>query len=192
MINAALAYLGANSVNALQGKQSLARLDRLYGTAGPGGSAVANGLYIPNSMQALSGQANAAEYNTFGGMAHSNSVPANQWSPNQITASLANSAEIEQQKARIRFAQDAMNLRHAELVEKISIGDTINIRQPEETEMPNPTDEVLPDISLTRVFKWALVLLVAMGLGKRVWEMFGDKVTANLHKALGSNLTPEK
>ena len=45
-------------------------------------------------------------------------------------------------------------------------------------------DEILPDISLTRVFKWAIVLVVGMALGKRVWSMFGEKITNNLNKAL--------
>ena len=45
-------------------------------------------------------------------------------------------------------------------------------------------DEILPDISLTRVFKWALVLIVAMSLGKKVWAMFGEKIEKNLHSAL--------
>jgi hypothetical protein len=45
-------------------------------------------------------------------------------------------------------------------------------------------DEILPDISLTRVFKWAVVLLIAMGLGRKVWAMFGTKIEKQLHKAL--------
>lgn len=52
--------------------------------------------------------------------------------------------------------------------------------------MANDND-IIPDISLSRVFKWAVVLIVVMFLGKRVWDMFGDKVTQQLHKALGSN-----
>lgn len=56
--------------------------------------------------------------------------------------------------------------------------------------MAQNENEVLPDISLTRVFKWALVLLIAMGLGRRVWDMFGDKLTANLHKALSGVQPP--
>lgn len=50
-------------------------------------------------------------------------------------------------------------------------------------------DEVLPDISLTRVFKWAIVLVIAMALGRRVWEMFGPKITAQLDKTLGAPKT---
>lgn len=46
-------------------------------------------------------------------------------------------------------------------------------------------DEILPDISLSRVFKWAIVLLIALGLGKKVWATFGPKIEAQLHKALG-------
>lgn len=47
--------------------------------------------------------------------------------------------------------------------------------------------ETIPDVSITRVFKWALVLLVAMALGKKVWGLFGDKLTAQLHKAIGDD-----
>lgn len=47
--------------------------------------------------------------------------------------------------------------------------------------------ELLPDISLARVIKWGIVLLIAMGLGKKVWAMFGDKLTAKLHTALDTS-----
>lgn len=46
-------------------------------------------------------------------------------------------------------------------------------------------NEAIPDVSLTRVLKWAVVLVVAMGLGKKFWEMFGQKITSNLHRSLG-------
>lgn len=55
-------------------------------------------------------------------------------------------------------------------------------KQPKETTVNEK--ELLPDISLTRVLKWAVVLLVAMALGSKVWEKFGAKVTAQLHKAI--------
>lgn len=47
------------------------------------------------------------------------------------------------------------------------------------------SNDILPDISITRVLKWAFVLLIAMGLGKKVWALFGEKITAQMHKALG-------
>lgn len=44
--------------------------------------------------------------------------------------------------------------------------------------------EILPDISITRVLKWGVVLLIAMFLGKRVWENFGGKITERIEHAL--------
>lgn len=45
-------------------------------------------------------------------------------------------------------------------------------------------DSLIPDISLARVLKWAVVLLIAMALGRKVWDQFGDKITKQMHKAL--------
>jgi hypothetical protein len=64
------------------------------------------------------------------------------------------------------------------------------IKLPKETDTVTNDKDVLPDISLTRVLKWAIVLIVAMGLGKRVWDMFGNKISSQLQNALGS--TEEK
>lgn len=44
--------------------------------------------------------------------------------------------------------------------------------------------EVLPDINLVRVLKWGVVLLVALALGKKVWNTFGSKITEKLHKEM--------
>lgn len=46
--------------------------------------------------------------------------------------------------------------------------------------------DVIPDISVTRVLKWAVVLLIAMALGKKVWGLFGDKISKQLSQALDS------
>lgn len=55
--------------------------------------------------------------------------------------------------------------------------------KPKEPEVSAP-NEVLPDISLTRVLKWAVVLLIALALGKKVWNQFGEKITNQVNKAL--------
>lgn len=59
-----------------------------------------------------------------------------------------------------------------------------NISHPtkEETKVDK---EILPDISLTRALKWAIVLMIALSLGQRVWKQLGPKIEAQLHKALG-------
>lgn len=54
----------------------------------------------------------------------------------------------------------------------------------QEEEIVSNSNDILPDISLTRVFKWAIVLLVAMALGHKIWNQFGDKITKQMHKAL--------
>jgi len=61
----------------------------------------------------------------------------------------------------------------------------VEVRVPPKLEEVKVTSETIPDVSLTRVLKWAIVLVVAMGLGKKVWSMFGDKITAQVHKAIG-------
>lgn len=53
-------------------------------------------------------------------------------------------------------------------------------------------NEVIPDISLTRVFKWAIVILIALALGERIWKIFGPKLTEQMHKALGTFKHEEK
>ena len=62
--------------------------------------------------------------------------------------------------------------------------ETVTVDESKETDMTDKCDAI-PDISLTRVFKWAVVLLIAMALGRRVWDMFGDRLTAQMQKALG-------
>lgn len=52
-----------------------------------------------------------------------------------------------------------------------------------ETTMANEK-ELLPDISIVRVLKWAVVLFIAMGLGKRVWDTFGHKIAAKIESQL--------
>jgi hypothetical protein len=59
------------------------------------------------------------------------------------------------------------------------------LKSQKEIEVTTEGKDTVPDVSLTRVFKWAVVLIVAMFLGKKVWELFGDKVTKQLSKALG-------
>lgn len=44
--------------------------------------------------------------------------------------------------------------------------------------------EILPDISLTRVLKWGVVLIIAMALGKKVWATVGKQVTERLEGAV--------
>lgn len=61
---------------------------------------------------------------------------------------------------------------------------------PKQKETTMKDDGLLPDISLARVFKWAIVLLIAMGLGQKVWSTFGAKIEKQLHKALGTEVTP--
>jgi hypothetical protein len=46
------------------------------------------------------------------------------------------------------------------------------------------SEQMIPDVSLSRVFKWAIVLVIAMALGRRVWDMFGDKITKGFDTAL--------
>ena len=45
--------------------------------------------------------------------------------------------------------------------------------------------ELLPDVSLTRVFKWALIVLVAVALGEKIWSKLGPSLTDNFCKVLG-------
>ena len=59
----------------------------------------------------------------------------------------------------------------------------IPINQPTKEEPMK--DELLPDISITRAIKWAIVLLIALSLGQKVWDKLGPKISAQLHKALG-------
>lgn len=60
----------------------------------------------------------------------------------------------------------------------------------EKTNVANNTDEAIPDVSLTRVLKWAIVLMIAMALGERFWKQFGPRIADNLHKVLGGPLPP--
>ena len=53
-------------------------------------------------------------------------------------------------------------------------------------EQTNVSNDVIPDVSLSRVFKWAVVLVIAMALGERVWKMFGPKISAQINKAIGT------
>jgi hypothetical protein len=46
--------------------------------------------------------------------------------------------------------------------------------------------ELLPDVSLTRVFKWALIVLVAIALGEKIWSKLGPGLTDNFCKVIGS------
>lgn len=58
-------------------------------------------------------------------------------------------------------------------------------RSPDTEETTVSTDkEILPDISIVRVLKWGVVLLIAMFLGKRVWETFGHKIAERVEGAL--------
>jgi hypothetical protein len=54
------------------------------------------------------------------------------------------------------------------------------------------TNELVPDISVTRVIKWAIVLLIAMALGRKVWNQFGEKITNGMNKALDGVIGEEK
>jgi len=51
-------------------------------------------------------------------------------------------------------------------------------------EVDNVDKDVLPDISLTRALKWAVVALIALALGERVWRQFGGTLVANLEKTI--------
>jgi len=60
------------------------------------------------------------------------------------------------------------------------------VSKTQESKVANESEkEIIPDISLARVGKWAVVLIVLMALGNRFWTMFGPKVQQQLHKALG-------
>jgi hypothetical protein len=56
--------------------------------------------------------------------------------------------------------------------------------KPKETKVSD--SNMLPDISLSRVFKWALVVLIGLALGERVWAKIGPQLLDGLHKAIGA------
>jgi len=55
------------------------------------------------------------------------------------------------------------------------------LKQPGEIKVDK---DVLPDISLTRALKWAVVALIALALGERVWRQFGGQLVKNLEKTI--------
>jgi hypothetical protein len=57
------------------------------------------------------------------------------------------------------------------------------VEQTKETKVEEK--EILPDVSLTRVFKWALIVLVAVALGEKIWSKLGPQLTDNFCKVLG-------
>ena len=83
------------------------------------------------------------------------------------------------------YQQPVQQVADYEMIKRLQQAQTGQLKVAKVEEVKVADIQTIPDVSLTRVLKWAVVLLVAMGLGKRVWALFGDKITAQVHKAIG-------